>query len=1777
MSSLFKAGKRRSKPEDMYLGKIVHKAGPLKAEIRLAQAVSEFEADLSTDQKVDLTSYKFQLTKTPPTMHDVMRLTAHIDRQTSRKINGGRCFGPRLTNILQSIQQFAALGDIIIGGSQSLIACGVWSIARFALMAVVNFSSQLEKLSSLFMIAGRSAPRYDRLALLYPRSQALQSHLSEYFIVIVQLCHHVLKFMKKPALGQMVSDFVSFEVQSFQSELEQWASSIKEEVYVLNIEEQGTRFKTLMLHSKSEDNRQRLEKRVHVLDTCSTYDHQMTWKQIRKLGNASFVQQTSEYTAWKDSTGSTSLICIGKLGSGKSVLLANIVDDLNLHINGARHPVAYFFCQHDLLESLKAETIIKSLARQLLHILDDLSKADDILDGTSPYYDSETILCLLEHVLPSSFKAYFVLDGLDACDPYQKKELIKNIRRLQYSFTLHLCVSLRLEAGNITHESIEQFSNHSIVTIPEGNPDIEAFISTELESRIESGDLAITDPTVIIEIQDALMNGAQGMFLWVYLQIESLCTAKTDEAIRQTLAELPRNLPETFSHILKRCAKLGETYQTRILELITVAYRPLKAKELQEALSVVPGETEWNSARQLSDVYSALACCGSLIIVDEEDLTVRSIHHSVRQFLLSGSYICADTGAIFTEENAFRIMASIIITYMNYGIFETQVSSTVLPQVNGEAMPSKIIRSMNHVPNQARNLAIQLLRSKREPKFDLTKALEQAKSRFNSPDVYQFQLRFYATRYWRRHIGFISALDDPAQYALLLRLFQRGIFDIGARGDGDHTLVLWAVNNGDEAVFKMLIEKNSDLVNESNPDILYLAAENGCDRIFQLILKHLPFRFSWYMQEALFRAAKRGHAAIVRALFEKAPTLNSEQALFEAAESGKFEIVELLIENGTNLESQDKYGRTPLLLAAKNGDLELVQLLIEKGANLESQDEDRRTPLLLAAENGNLELVQLLIEKGANFEIQNKYGRTPLLLAAKNGNLELVQLLIENGANLENQYYFMLTLAAKNRHLAVIQLLIERSGGIEGRDTSGKTLLLLAAKNGNLNLIQLLIEKGANLESQDKYGRTPLLLAAENGNLELVQLLIEKNANLESQDKDGRTPLLLAAENGNLELVQLLIKKDANLESQDKYGRTPLLLAAQDGNLELFQLLIKKGAKLEIQDKYRRTPLLLAAENGNLELVQLLIEKDDNLEIQDKYGRTPLLLAAENGNLELVQLLIENGANLKNQYYFMLTLAVKNRHLAVVQLLIEKDAKLESQDEDRRTPLLLAAENGNLELIQLLIEKGANLEIQDEYGNLELAQLLISNGANLKRPHLYTTTALLLAAKNGNLELVQLLIKKGTKIEIQDEYGRTPLLLAAKNGNLELVQLLIEKGAKIEIQDKYGRTPLLLAAENRNLELVQLLIKNGANLEIQDEDRRTLLLLAAQNGNLELVQLLIEKGANLESQDEYGRTPLLLAAQDGNLELAQLLIEKDANLEIQDKYGRTPLLLAAENGNLELVQLLIKKGANLKNQYYFMLTLAARNRHFAVVQLLIERSGGIERRDISGKILLLLVAKNGNLELFQLLIEKGANLESQDENGRTPLLLAAKNGNLELVQLLIEKGANLESQDENGRTPLLLAAKNGNLKLVQLLIENGANLESQDKDGRTPLLLSAESGKFEIVELLIENGTNLESQEKYGRTPLLLAAKNGDLELVQLLIEKGANLESQDEYGRTPLLLAAQDGNLELAQLLIENGANLEGPNVFGTTALELAADSGHSAVAELFIEKGADSLDIFG
>jgi hypothetical protein len=285
------------------------------------------------------------------------------------------------------------------------------------------------------MDIGRCAPRYQKMALLYPQSKQLQACLTEYFIVVVGFCHQIWKFVNKSVLNRFISTLS--DLKEHQSNVESWAKAIKEEVNLLitqNLNNNGQEIvgiKTLVTKGLGFITHQRsLQNKLRVLDLCSTYDFQRTWKQTRKIGNSSLFSQCTDYQNWRSKVRSSTLIYIGKLGSGKSVLLANIIDDLCCWVQERTTPVAYFFCRFDAPESLKARTILGSLTRQLLQSIQNITLVERLPDENLSYLDLESIQGLLERGLPVSQLAYFILDGLDECDSMTVDLVLRQLQKL---------------------------------------------------------------------------------------------------------------------------------------------------------------------------------------------------------------------------------------------------------------------------------------------------------------------------------------------------------------------------------------------------------------------------------------------------------------------------------------------------------------------------------------------------------------------------------------------------------------------------------------------------------------------------------------------------------------------------------------------------------------------------------------------------------------------------------------------------------------------------------------------------------------------------------------------------------------------------------------------------------------------------------------------------------------------------------------------------------------------------------------------------------------------------------------------------------------------------------------------------------------------------------------------------------------------------------------------------------------------------------------------------
>lgn len=796
------------------------------------------------------------------------------------------------------------------------------------------------------MDIGRSAPRHQAIAELYPRSTKLQEYLFEYFVVVVGLCHHLCKLGQKSTFGQITSSLNQTALTGFQTDLEIWASSIREEMRLKEAQENSGFREESRSVFKSVTEEQKLAKRRRilaakaatknkVLDSFSKYDYETAQQQIRKAGNTSLHKRHVQYQEWKDAPDSCTLVFTGKLGSGKSVLLANIVGDLRL--STAKEPplVAYFFCRHDIQESLQARTILGSLARQLLRILSDLEMPSESCGDSHITGSADTILAWFLKGYSPSQKIYFVIDGLDECDETERRILVEAFQRIQKKLQALFCISLRTEPNKSLSFLTKQLLATRIIPLPEKNPDIDAFIEADLNRCLEQEKLTIGDGALIIEIQDALVAGSQGMFLWAALQIQSLCGMKTDHAIRKALADLPKDISQTYARILEKSGSSDPLLQAKTLQVVLAAERPLTTEELKEALSVIPGDADWDSSKMLNDVYSALSCCGCLLTVDEEQLTVRVVHHSVRQYIIHGLEDAKHTS--FSIDDAQRTLADIVVTYLAYGVFETQLSRVNNRPTIPQSAPFSFMQSAMGSSAIARRVAMRILANRKQPTFDLSKTIAEVRGSSNCQPEDAFKFYSYAKTHWQRHVWYVSG-HQGSIYKLAAKAIQSRTFEI-EEDPSSLTACGWAAEHGNMKLIELLFQTSQykgGVVNDSSTPLLWAICFGRKDTVKALLNAGVNVNERGSYDIPLGAAIERNDKEMVELLLKSkgievnARGKNEDTAIIMAVKYQNQDIVELLLNTGkVNVNAKDDYGRSAITVATDKGNQDIVAMLIQ--------------------------------------------------------------------------------------------------------------------------------------------------------------------------------------------------------------------------------------------------------------------------------------------------------------------------------------------------------------------------------------------------------------------------------------------------------------------------------------------------------------------------------------------------------------------------------------------------------------------------------------------------------------------------------------------------------------------------------------------------------------------------------------------------------------------------------------------------------------------------------
>ena len=96
--------------------------------------------------------------------------------------------------------------------------------------------------------------------------------------------------------------------------------------------------------------------------------------------------------------------------------------------------------------------------------------------------------------------------------------------------------------------------------------------------------------------------------------------------------------------------------------------------------------------------------------------------------------------------------------------------------------------------------------------------------------------------------------------------------------------------------------------------------------------------------------------------------------LWRIAEAGEVDELGRVCSRGAHVNARNKHGMTALMRAARNGHALMVRALLERGADPNMVRNDKFTALALAAFFGHTETVKILVEHGANSNVVTRCG-----------------------------------------------------------------------------------------------------------------------------------------------------------------------------------------------------------------------------------------------------------------------------------------------------------------------------------------------------------------------------------------------------------------------------------------------------------------------------------------------------------------------------------------------------------------------------------------------------------------------------------------------------------------------------------------------------------------------------------------------------------------------------------------------------------------------------------
>lgn len=353
------------------------------------------------------------------------------------------------------------------------------------------------------------------------------------------------------------------------------------------------------------------------------------FRQRWMVGTCEWILSEPTFKLWLEhASGSRIAWMTAPPASGKSILSAYIIN----HVRESGQSCQYFFFKFGDNTKRSPAALLKSIGVQMAKEIPafrlemaKLSREGVTLEKRDARFIWQKIFASVfsQIVLPEPL--FWVIDALDESEwPKALLELLQSLPTFRTPIRI-LIISRKTESLSLAFDRLSVAIPIDIIQQDgqeDTTSDIRLYVEHELKYMRGTEDLKM-------QVMESILHRADGNFLWVNLVLEEILGCHTQQAVRQTLEEIPAGMSALYQRmelaVANNSKEADRILAKTLLTWIVCAHRPLTLKELSQALTPeFPGFLDLR--RTIQDV------CGQFIVVDHSS-HVAMVHKTARDYL----------------------------------------------------------------------------------------------------------------------------------------------------------------------------------------------------------------------------------------------------------------------------------------------------------------------------------------------------------------------------------------------------------------------------------------------------------------------------------------------------------------------------------------------------------------------------------------------------------------------------------------------------------------------------------------------------------------------------------------------------------------------------------------------------------------------------------------------------------------------------------------------------------------------------------------------------------------------------------------------------------------------------------------------------------------------------------------------------------------------------------------------------------------------------------------